>query len=323
VDFGPSWSTGKTSMVTLARASASALRAFRPDIVYAHEMRPTMAALLGARGLPLAVCFHSLTSVEWAGYAQGAPARQAAGYRALAQRSRLAERLATRRADCIFAAAAHLAERIDTLYRPRAKPIAVPNGVEQKLLDAPVGERPAFDAGLDAAHHTVSTVPAVGSPSNERALEFLHAVSGELAGLTPRVGVHVLGRESGPEAELLRYQGFVPELQPWIGHADACLLPYPAEAALCAGARNKLLEYLGRGRRIVTTQEGLHGLEEAADWQGVYVAPHDPRAFAETVAAAVAPGAVQLDTSDEARNGLSWDVRADTVGAALRKTVEA
>src|SRR3954463_5841993 len=98
----------------------------------------------------------------------------------------------------------------------------------------------------------------------------------------------------------MRSLDFQSELQPWLDHADACLLPYPDDAALFGGPRNKLIEYLVRARTIVTTPEGLRGFGEAADWKGVYVADPEPEAFARVIVAAVQPGAETLEQSRSA-----------------------
>jgi len=176
-------------------------------------------------------------------------------------------------------------------------------------------------AGNDHAH-AVATLPA-SSPTNLRALDFLSDVAGLLRNTSPHVVVHVLGASTGPGAGIVRYQGHVASVQPWLDHADACLLPYPPDAAP-GGSKNKLLEALARGRRVVSTPEGLGGLEEAGDWAGVQVAAANPTAFAEAVIESVRPGAPTLDPKrGQIRDRYRWDRLSLEVAAALKPLASA
>jgi hypothetical protein len=67
----------------------------------------------------------------------------------------------------------------------------------------------------------------------------------------------------------------------------------------------------------VTTREGLRGLERAGDWQGVYVAPDTPAAFAAALVGAVRPDAPELEAGRAVMRGLTWDALAEQVESAL------
>src|SRR5207245_3260760 len=47
-----------------------------------------------------------------------------------------------------------------------------------------------------------------------------------------------------------------------IDSADVTILPYPA-SAICGGVRNKCLEFMARGRPVISTPEGMRGLTSA------------------------------------------------------------
>ena len=316
VDFGPSWSTGVKSLARLARLAAHARREFQPDVVYAHELRPATASIMALRRVPVVVDLHSLPSVEWRGYVAGAPARDGALYRVAGFRAALSERLIARRADRIIAAGANVAARMNELYRPRVAPEVVVNGVDRDMLAAPVSGSSPYDD--QAGAHAMTTLPAAITPSNDRARRFLEAVDEELRRRSAPVTLHVIGGGHAKDGPGLQFHGYQPELTPWIDHADACLLPYPPDAALCGGPRNKLLEYLARGRSIVTTEEGTRGLEEVADWPGVHVAGDEPATFAAAVAAAIEGHDGGLEARQaRIRARLEWDTLAAQVAEVL------
>lgn len=264
-----------------------------------------MAAMLGARGVPFVADFHSLPSVEWAGYARDAPAAEAVRFRLASLRTAAAERAVTFSARRIVAAGEEVADELRRRYSHADKPVVVSNGVRRDLLDRPVDGVSPFGPGI----HAVTTIPGAQSVSNARALNFLSAVAEALDDEQgPSVDVHVIGSTDGPSVGGIKYEGFQPDLLPWIAMADVCLLPYPDDAALCGGARNKLLEYLARGRTLVTTEEGLRGLTEAARWEGVTVTDDDPVAFAAAIRSAARPAAPTLEgRREQIHERLQWD----------------
>jgi len=315
VTFGPSWSIGHASLRRLGSAITAAVRRFRPDVVYAHQNLPAAAAVLAARATPVAADFHSIPSVEWLALARGARGGELGRYLAAAAKARAAERFVAGRADLVIAASTQMAEEVARRYTPRTTPVAVPNGVDPALLDAPAPLAMPFAAGT---RNVVATIPTAASPSNRLALDFLREATLSLGDGPGTPAVHVLGSAHGPAAPGLHYQGFQEYLLPWMDGADVCALPYPERARLYGGARNKLLEYLARGRTLVTTVEGLRGLEEAATWQGVSVTDDDPAAFAAALCAAAAPNASRLDVERAlVHRLLRWDVLGRRVVEAL------
>lgn len=319
VDFGPSWSTHAKSLQSYVKATRQAIAEVKPDVVYGHEARGGTAAILAAGGLPVAVDYHALPSVEWARYARSASRAKAALYLAAAARSAGGEQLMARRGDAIIAAGDELAADLQRMHRPRVAPVVVPNGVSDDLLE----REPSADSPYsDGRRHAVATVPAAVTEANTRALEFLRAVAEQLAAGSSDVELHVVGSDTGPRSDRLHYEGFHDILRgdgaAWISHADVCLLPYPDAASLAGGPRNKLLEYLALGRTIVTTHEGLRGLREVSDWPGVTVTSDDPAAFAAAIVASADAGAENLDAArPRVRERLRWETLAEKVRDTL------
>lgn len=317
VTFGPSWSIGHASLRRFGSAITAAVRRFRPDVVYAHQNLPAAAAVLAARATPVAADFHSIPSVEWLALGRGATPGELGRYLVAAAKARAAERFVARRADLVIAASTEMAEEVARRYAPRATPVAVPNGVDPTLLDAAAPLSTPFAAGT---RNVVATIPTAASPSNRRALDFLREATLALGGGPGTPAVHVLGSADGPAAPGLHYQGFQEDLLPWMDRADVCALPYPERARLYGGARNKLLEYLARGRTLVTTTEGLRGLEEAAAWPGVSVTADDPAEFAAALRAAADPDAPRLDDErDLVHRLLRWDILGQRAADALAR----
>ena len=322
VDYGPAWSTEAKSLTRLARLAVRVRREFRPDVIYAHELRPATAALLALRGSSVVADLHSVPSVEWRGYMAEASTREAALYRLAGLRAAASERLIMRRADRVIAAGANVAQRVSELYRARSAPVVIVNGVDDEMLSAPTEPVNPY-AGEPGERHAVTTLPGAVTPANDRARRFLDAVDAELEGHSPRVTLHVLGTSGAPAGSRVRMHGYQPDLLPWIDHADVCMLPYPAEAALCGGPRNKLLESLARGRAVVTTDEGTRGLEEVAGWPGVHVSSDEPAAFA----AALRDASSRPDGSIEERRRrlgerFRWDALAAEVADVLSSVAD-
>jgi len=316
VDFGPAWSTHDQSLRRLAGATRHAVRAFGPDLVYAHQNLPGIAALLATRGVPVVADYHALPSLEWKVLADAAPAGERRGLRLAQHKADAAERTLARFAHGSVAAGAGLAEDIVARLDPARRPAVVPNGIPDELLRAP--RTPSPYGSPNGVRHAVATLPKAASAANEHSFALLVEMAHELDRQDARVVVHVLGSDDGPRAPGVVYHGVQDSLVPWIEHADVCLLPAPAEAALAGGARNKLLEYLGRGRCIVSTREGLRAMEGVAEWPGVHVTGDAPAELARAVADAVRNGGPGLAANRADIGRLSWDQLSIGLGQALQ-----
>jgi len=324
VDYGPHWSTGHQGLIALTRAVRRALRDFRPDVVYAHQNLPSAAGLLATArvSVPVAADFHALPSVEWGALASSTLDRRVSTVSRIKQvQAAGAERIVARRADVVIAAGDGLAEAIRERLRTAQDPAIVPNGVPSEFLVAPVGEDPypSHPRGLRA----VATIPAGASAANDAALDFLADVAAFLRGASREVSIHVLGTEQPRGLTDLCFEGLVPSITPWLAHADVCLLPYTSDVPLYGGARNKLLEYLALGQRVVTTDEGLRGFDQAGTWEGVHIAPYDPEAFGRAVLAAGQAQTTLQQGPSEVRDSLSWDRGSQQVYGVLSGLVDA
>lgn len=314
VEFGPTWTLGSTSLRNRIAVTRRVIAEFQPDVIYAHQTSPAVAAIVAAGTIPVVADVHALGSAEWFGRARALGGARTGVYVAAGVKARLGEHIVMRSSRRLIAAGEELAERIHDVWGSGLDVVVVPNGVDPALLrSARAGASPYCH---DGGFHATATLPGAASPSNARALEFLEAVALEVRRREHPTTIHVVGCTAGPGEQVLRYEGFQPDLRPWLDHADALLLPYPPEASLCGGARNKLVEYLARGRTIVSTVEGLRGLREAGSWPGVHVAGDDAASFASALCAAVTPSAGTLDAKAMTAR-LGWDTLSRTALNAL------
>jgi glycosyltransferase involved in cell wall biosynthesis len=318
-----SWqrSTGQASVRAFVRAIRVALREVDPDIVYCHQNLPAVAGLcaMPRRRHRLVADFHSLPSVEWAETARATDDGRVR-LRALASVVKTAplERLISRAAGHLVAAGHELRNEIDARHSPRKPVLQVNNGVLIKQAPSVVPP-PWGDRG--GQHNVVATIPRETSPANDAAIGLLDAVATRLG--PAGVRVHVVGSEQPPGPPTpLAFHGMVDAVEPWLAAADACLLPYPAHPALAGGARNKLLEGLAYGRRLVTTEEGLRGFRGARDWHGLHVAGDTPDAFADAIASAIDDQTLLPElVSDEIR-ALSWREQSRALDAHFRSILD-
>lgn len=285
LDFGRHTSTG-SSTARKVRAIRDIAQTWQPDVIYAHQsMMGALACHVTSR--PVVCDLHSLPSVEWANHrAFARSARDAAQLRLMQLKAQLGEQLVYRRCAYFVAASDELREVVASRLRSPASIATVANGVSSKMLDE-VGAGVDNPYRGDGSVNLVATIPDVSTRSNQHALDLLVAVASRLATTMPDLRVHILGCDRVSPLSNVVFHGIVPEVWPWLRHAEVCLLPYPTESALCGGARNKLLEALAIGRRTVTSQEGLRGMREARAWGAVFVPKDAIDSWVSTLAQAL------------------------------------
>jgi len=311
---------GSGRLYAVAAAVRAAAREWEPSVVYAHQNLPGMAALLARTGVPIVADFHSLPSREWLTTLKHAPARQRPAAAINAAKAWPIELFLVAGAHHLVAAGVELADDLVAAYPTRQRPTVISNGVDPAFLESQRGITPF--GGQPEARHVVAVIPSSSAPANVVALKFLRECASIMSTEDQPIVFHVLGSRRGPGDDGLVYHGTrtQPALKPWVAHADACLLPYPPATALRGGARNKLLEALAGGRRVVTTMEGLRGLPEARDWPGVFVAPDTPAEFGTVVRDAVSADAPTLTPQRDL--SLNWDALAEELAAAFEAVLD-
>ncbi len=186
---------------------------------------------------------------------------------------------------------------------------------------------------IEAAEHTnntsficVTTLPQDGFPSNSMALEMLLEIAEETYLINKQVQFHVIGGGEMPIAKTpnVIYTGYVKNLREKILKADVCLMPFPKNA-VCGGARNKFCDYIALGKAVITTNEGLRGMEILVGGKNCLVA-NDALQFALTINS-LANNKAQIHTLEREvfliRNCFDWKDRAKKVESILQRLIQA
>ena len=193
-------------------------------------------------------------------------------------------------------------DRTFDLRRVRPIPVAevVPNGVDERLFDLPVGR-------------CAGEVIFIGDwqyPPNREALAWLMRRVLPAPALSD-VKVHLYGPT--PPSEGLTsgvvYKGYAPDLAALYGHARLVIAPVHNGA----GVKNKVLEAIAAGLPVLTTREGVSGLSADAA-QHAYV-EDDADSFAATMTRLTIEeqDRHRLMRGREAASHYTWDAAARTL----------
>lgn len=171
----------------------------------------------------------------------------------------------------------------------------------------------------------VTTLPQDGFTSNIMALEMLLEIAEETYKLDRQIQFHVIGGGKMPVAKTpnVIYTGYVDNLREKILIADICLMPFPKEA-VCGGARNKFCDYIALGKAVITTPEGLRGMEILVDGKNCLVA-NDAEQFALAINN-LAADKQQIHTLEKEvyaiRNSYNWETRARKVESIFKQLIK-
>jgi len=284
IDYAAGYrSTGSLAVGTFVGEIRRAIRDFNPDVVYSVENRANLACRflrLGNERPRWVVEFNSSPAFEWRTYlrrSQINPARCALRY----TMSRVIERTILSDAPHVVVASSFLRDLVIEWYGVDPDRISVvSNGAPPEMFEQAPSPGPSPYAALGNGSAFALLVAPRQFYSNVAAVRFIHDVAKRLERDDPCTCVAILG--GGPvvgTSPNVRYLGYVHDVVPFIDFADVCLLPYP-DYAVCGGARLKSLEYLARGKAVLTTPEGVRGIDGIRDGIEVVVAPAEPEAFA-------------------------------------------
>lgn len=246
------------------------------DVIHAQVLWPALMAELSGSGTPVVADHHSILCEELREF--GRPKWKVEAALAL-------QKLSARLPKHNTAASAETAETISGWGVPKGHVSVVPNGVDTSVFKKLPGKKSDIRkrCGLPVDGKIVVFTAPRSFKSNVLALEFLFR------------GVPLMKRYAdatflilggGPQISApprgVIYKGYVDDLNAYLNAADMAILPYPKNA-ICGGARTKALEYFAAGLPVLSTKEGLRGLDGIGRGDVVTCESDSPRQLAEKI----------------------------------------
>ena len=256
------------SLITSGPSSFIRLLRWNPDLIYIH--RTDNLAFMAARLAQLRPTFldaHSSTVMELRAFGRNDQAR----------RSAWREGLGLWAAQGVIAASRELMEFLAAEYGlNRSSCWTVPNGVPESTLARPpggIGWRRRL-ALADTELLVLHSAPA-GFEANDLSLNLVEHIAQATTSIFPRICIVVTGRFDAPAGT--RALGVVEDYLDLVDASDVAMVPFPPEA-VCGGARNKVLEFFARGKAVISTREGMRGVENAKPSEH-YIHAETPKEF--------------------------------------------
>ena len=294
VDYAPSRSIGSRSLESYIYEIQKALVEFKPDIVYAQETLPGIAAWLTfilrkPKQCFLVFDFHTLSAFEYWTRLTSASDR-------LNQLSRfiktyVAQGILINSGKPIIAASQGIINLIPQWYKTLPDNIyCVSNGVADDLLNITLLDFADPYQKIKPAKIVAVIAPKTFSfPTNDMSVALTLQVAQYLEASQQNIHIVVIGRDKDNLKQSIpanvTFTGFLPKRSDFLAHlvhADVGLLPFSQEA-VAGGARNKALDYLACQKLVVSTPEGLRGLEEFCDRQHLLISGYSVEEIAETL----------------------------------------
>ena len=290
------------------------VRAFNPDVVYMHQFNSARWALASRTLAARKFVFDAHTSV----YFESLHAKTKV--QANIERIKNAEQQVCLKADYIISASEETKNILQTSYGlPNEKLFVVGNATNM----VPVTENELAATKKNPSEFIcTATLPFDGFFSNELALEYLFEIAALVQAKTDKVKFVVLGGgdKPAPPTTNIIYKGYVPDLRREILESDICLMPYPEEA-VCGGARNKFCDFVALGKVVVSSPEGMRGMQALEDGKNCIVA-QDKFAYAGKIIA-LFESAEKLRALEaevmKVKNAFNWQDRALEVNQIFKK----
>jgi glycosyltransferase involved in cell wall biosynthesis len=291
VDYSQSISIGSRGLKSYIKALQNAIAEFQPDVVYAQETLPATAALILFTRQPqqcrLIFDFHTLSAFEY--WTRLSTAKNKSTELKQFIKTYLAQGTLIFSGRPIIAASQSIVDMIPRWYIKQPQKIAsVGNGVSEDLLNLDSLELANPYTQLQPAKIVTVIAPKTFSfPTNDMSVEMTIEIARYLE--TPNRNIHfvVIGRDAEdiPLPSNITFTGFLPQRSDFLAHlkyTDIGLLPFP-EKAVAGGARNKALDYLACQKLVISTPEGLRGLEAFKDREHLLITSYSIEDIAQTI----------------------------------------
>lgn len=337
VDYAPSMSINSRSISAYRKAICECVQLFKPDIVYAQETLPAIAALLSVgigfkKTIPLVFDFHTLSAFEYWTRLGSSFNR----FQALKQflKTYIAQGLLVFSGKPIIAAGQPVLDLINKWYPGRHPQIrAVGNGVPEELINSQDYPEPDLYVSLRPAKIAIVTAPKTFSfPTNDMSVAMTLEIAKCLENSEPDIQFVIVGRDADELGILLpgnvTFAGFLPSRQDFLSylhHADIALLPF-SKQAVAGGARNKALDYFACKKLVVSTPEGMRGLDNFQNQKHLLITDYDTDNIAETIKQACKKledfEPMATEAYELIRTTYSWSAIAERIAKVLGEHID-
>ncbi len=233
------------------------------DIVYIYSV--AMAPYVeGLRRPGLILDAQDIDSEKWATYAGEARLPMRAVWSREGRTLLAYERQAAMRCDHMLFVSQQECDRFVELAPEAAGRVhAVENGVDLDRFSPGQSFETPFHA---AGPHLVFTGNMDYWPNADAVRWFAAEAVPLLRRQHPTIEFHIVGANPGPAVLRLadrpgvRVTGRVPDVRPYLAHADACVAPL----RIARGIQNKVLEAMAMGRPVVASPQAFEGVRAAA-----------------------------------------------------------
>ena len=328
VDYAPSISVGSRSLKSYIKSVQNCIDEFRPDIIYAQETRPSIAALIAlklkkSQNCPLVLDFHTFSAYEY--WTRLSSVNN--WFQELRQciKTYIAQGILVFSGYPIIAAGESTPKLISQWYGKNPQHITcVGNGVTEDLLRNDCSDDNDPYQKLRPSKVVVVVAPKTyGFPTNDMSVSMTIDIAKKLENSQQKINFIVIGRNKHDiEEELpsnIHFTGFLPSRNDFITHikyADISLLPF-SKQAVAGGARNKALDYFASQKLVISTPEGLRGLEEFRHLEHLLVTSYSTENIAQTILDAALNEAKYQPLSQAAysliKEKYSWCARAQSI----------
>ncbi|MEH2432675.1 MAG: glycosyltransferase [Nostoc sp.] len=332
VKYAPFISIGSRNLKSYIQAIGKCIDEFRPDIIYAQETLPGLAALISLKFRKgykpsLVLDFHTFSAYEyWMRLFSVANP-----FKEFVQciKTYIAQGILIFSGIPIIAAGDAIPKLISQWYGKTPQQIySIGNGVTEDLLNTELFlDKDPYQALRPAKIVLLIAPKTFQFPSNDMSVLMTIEVAKYLEAHGKKVHFIVIGRDNNdilsPIPSNISFLGFLPKREAFVNHvkyADIALLPF-SKQAVAGGARNKALDYFASRKLVVSTPEGLRGLEEFRHLEHLLVTGYSTEEVANTVLDAASNIDKYQSLVDSAYTLItekySWNARAQNIAQIL------
>jgi glycosyltransferase involved in cell wall biosynthesis len=334
VNYAPSLSIGSRSLNSYIQALEKCIDEFCPDIVYAQETLPGLAAFIVLKlkkysNSSLVLDFHTFSPYEyWMRLFSVANP-----FKEFTQciKTYIAQGILIFSGSPIIAAGESIPKLISQWYGKTPQQIyCVGNGVNEDLVNTEFFlDKDPYQAFRPAKIVVIIAPRTFQFPTNDMSVSMAVEVAKFIENYQKKVHFIVIGRDSNDISEAIpsniSFLGFLSKREDFIAHlqyADIALLPF-SKQAVAGGARNKALDYFASRKLVISTPEGLRGLEEFRHLEHLLVTGYSSEEVANTVLEATSNIDKYQSLVDTAYSLIiekySWNARAHNIAQIMMK----